>query len=64
MSNDRWRATYDAWKTREPVEMPYCDDPECICTEARRHRWCPVHGLDPDDEMVKHRERQWDREER
>lgn len=52
---------YDNWKTTEPPE-PYSDDPECTCTTARRDKWCPVHGLDPDDEYEKLRERQWDRE--
>lgn len=52
---------YDRWKTTEPPE-PYSEDVECICTTERRDRWCPVHGLDPDDEYEKMRERKWDRE--
>lgn len=63
MTDERWKGSYDAWKTTEPVEEPYCNDPECICTVARRDRWCPVHGLDPDDEYEKRRERKWDRDE-
>ena len=52
---------YDEWKTRLPAE-PICDDEDCTCTTHRRDKWCPVHGLDPDDEMEKRRERDWDRE--
>jgi hypothetical protein len=53
---------YDNWKTRLPIEEPYCADPECTCTTARRDKWCVIHGLDPDEEMEKRRERQRDRD--
>lgn len=46
---------YDAWKTRLPEE-PFCDDDECTCTDRRRDKWCPVHGLDPDEEYKKRRD--------
>jgi hypothetical protein len=52
---------YDAWKTRLPPE-PYSDDEKCTCATRRRDKWCPVHGLDPDDELDKLRDREWDRE--
>lgn len=61
MSGDRWKGTYDAWKTEEPPE-PYVDDPQCSCTRHQHDKWCRVHGLDPDEEYEKRRERQWDRE--
>jgi len=49
--SDRWRDTYDAWKTRLPGD----DEREegCICrrmtTRTKRDPWCPIHGMDPDD---------------
>ena len=52
---------YDEWKTRLPPE-PICDDPACTCTTYRMDKWCPVHGLDPDDERDKRIERDWDRD--
>lgn len=51
---------YDAWKTTEPDE-PYSENDECTCTARRRDKWCPLHGIDPDEEREKRRERDWDR---
>jgi hypothetical protein len=52
---------FDRWKTTEPEES-LVDHPDCTCTTRRRSRFCPVHGLDPDEEMEKRRERQRDRD--
>jgi hypothetical protein len=41
--------TYDEWKTTNPQDeyLGEPDNPDCICTH-RRHKFCPVHGIDPD----------------
>jgi len=50
--NDRWRDTYDTWKTRLPEDG---DEREEGCTcwrmtmRTKRDSWCPIHGRDPDD---------------
>lgn len=61
MSDERWKGSFDRWKTTEPEE-PISEDEDCTCTTRRRDKWCPVHGLDPDEEMEKRRERQIDKE--
>lgn len=50
---------YDAWRTHVPEEP---EDPLCTCWGRKRDKWCPVHGLDPDEEREKRRERQIDKE--
>lgn len=50
---------YDEWKATDPNDrMPENERQEgCTCSGAlgaggmvKRDKWCPVHGLDPDDE--------------
>jgi hypothetical protein len=59
---------YDEWKTTDPTD---CWDGEIEdgCTCGRRlgaggyrriDKWCPIHGLDPDEERDKQIERDWD----
>jgi hypothetical protein len=51
---------YDEWKTRlPPDEAPL--DADCTCKSGRASRWCPVHGLDPDDERDKQIDRDQER---
>ena len=47
---------YDAWKTTPPDDdHPDERDPDCICGR-RRHKWCPVHGADPDEAYERERD--------
>lgn len=56
---------YDSWKLSSPDDfyIPEDERPEgCECDrQIGDSEWCPVHGLDPDDEYEKLRERKWDR---
>ena len=48
---------YDNWKTTEPEEFDHrSDDPDCTCFR-KRDRFCPVHGIDPDQAREERRER-------
>lgn len=54
---------YDEWKTTPDEYIPPDERPEgCECNRRLAdNKWCPVHGLDPDEEYEKTREREWDR---
>ena len=50
---------YDAWKTHNPEDDGWPEgehDPNCTCKPYRADKWCPLHGLDPDEEREKLRE--------
>lgn len=52
---------YDEWKNWSPDDeyIPPDERPEgCECSKRiGDSKWCPVHGLDPDEEYEKQRER-------
>ena len=51
--------TYDEWKTTDPRDRWPDDEREdgCTCPDApgaldgrrKTDKWCPVHGIDPDE---------------
>ena len=54
------------------VEEAEFGEGECTCryiglggndpdSYYRRDKWCPVHGMDPDQALDEKREREWDR---
>lgn len=64
MSNDAWRGSYDAWKTTDPSDR-WSDEVEEGCTcpfelgaggARKTDKWCPLHGLDPDEEYERMRD--------
>ncbi len=64
-SDEAWRGSYDAWKTRNDRDDYWDGEDEEGCTCPRElgaggHRktdeWCPLHGRDPDAEREKMRD--------
>ncbi len=51
---------YDEWKTHNPADDQFGEDEVedgCTCVNRmRRDKWCPVHGLDPDEERERQRD--------
>ena len=55
--------SYDDWKTDPGDYIPEDEREEgCACNvRMGDNKWCPVHGLDPDEEREKQRDRESDR---
>lgn len=68
--------TYDHWKSTDPRDSEPEDHEisadGCTCRWSTVHsasvdpphpirdKWCPVHGMDPDQEYERRRDRDWD----
>lgn len=58
--------TYDEWKTTDPNDSTDSEIEEgCICPRTlgaggvrTTDKWCPLHGLDPDQERERERDDQ------
>ncbi len=57
MPDDRWRDTYDSWKTSDDSCWDGEDEEGCTCPRTlgaggarMTDEWCPIHGRDPDAE--------------